>query len=305
MSNKNTNIYLDAKTSFLEPTVNQYGGHMVMTNVKKATRVKYVNIDTRFADDYSKTGYYTFTFPERQTNIKGIRIVTVETPVSFYNFSSSLGNNSFQIMNNTSIYLVDINNGIYNTTSLVEQINTQIQNDLSSTISISTDNQRSIITNSSIDEYTIKFNTDSSGNTDNRDLSSKLGRALGFKNASYTFNSTAPLISESSINLNTVRYLYLVVDEFSSGFTNSFICPLQHSVMSKKILGRISLDNNRFPYGSVQISNTFNAFLSSDIRYYNGAVDIQKIQVQLVNEYGVPIDLNGQDFSFLLEMIYE
>lgn len=311
MSNKNTNIYLDAKTSFLEPTVNQYGGHMVMTNVKKATRVKYVNIDTRFADDYSKTGYYTFTFPERQTNIKGIRIVTVETPVSFYNYSSSLGNNSFQITYNGSIYPIDISNGVYSTTAnLVTQINSQIQRDSQNTlsnISISTtpDQQRTIITNSSTNTYTIQFNTDFSGNTDNYNLGSKLGRALGFKNPSYSFNSTKSLISESSINLNTVRYLYLVVDEFSSGFTNSFICPLQHSLLSKKILGRIALDNTRFPYGSIQISNTFNAFLSSDIRHYNGVVDIQKIQVQLVNEYGVPIDLNGQDFSFLLEMTYE
>jgi len=311
MSNKNTNMYLDAKTSFLEPTVNQYGGHMVMTNVKKATRVKYVNIDTRFADDYSKTGYYTFTFPEKQTNIKGIRIVTVETPVSFYNFSSSLGNNSFQIRYNGAIYPIDISNGVYNTAStLVSQINSQIQRDsqnVLSNISISTtaDQQRTIITNSSSNNYTINFNTDFSGNTDNNNLSSKLGRALGFKTPSYSFNSSTPLTSESSINLNTVRYLYLVVDEFSSGFTNSFICPLQHSLLSKKILGRIALDNTRFPYGSVQISNTFNAFLSSDIRHYNGLVDIQKIQVQLVNEYGIPIDLNGQDFSFLLEMTYE
>jgi hypothetical protein len=61
----------------------------------------------------------------------------------------------------------------------------------------------------------------------------------------------------------------------------------------------------RYPYGSVQVSNTFNALLSSDIRQYNGAVDIQKIQVQLINEYGAPVDLNGQDFSFLLEMTYE
>jgi len=306
MSNKNTNIYLDAKTSFLEPAVNQYGGHMVMTNVKKATRVKYVNIDTRFADDYSKTGYYTFTFPEKQCNIKGIRIVTVETPVSFYNFSALLGNNSFQLTHGGSIYPVDISNGIYTTLAgLTAQINGQISALTNISFSTTPDQQKTRITSGLSTVSTIKFNTDPSGNTDNHDLTTKLGRALGFKNASYTFNSSTPLVAESTININTVRYLYLVVDEFSTGFTNSFICPLQHSLLSKKILGRIALDSIRFPYGTVQISNTFNALLSSDIRHYNGAVDIQKIQVQLINEYGAPIDLNGQDFSFLLEMTYE
>jgi len=306
MSNKNTNIYLDAKTSFLEPAVNQYGGHMVMTNVKKATRVKYVNIDTRFADDYSKTGYYTFTFPEKQCNIKGIRIVTVETPVSFYNFSASLGNNSFQLTHGGSIYPVDISNGIYTTLAgLTAQINGQISALTNISFSTTPDQQKTRITSGLPTVSTIKFNTDPSGNTDNHDLTTKLGRALGFKNASYTFNSSTPLVAESTININTVRYLYLVVDEFSTGFTNSFICPLQHSLLSKKILGRIALDSIRFPHGAVQISNTFNALLSSDVRHYNGAVDIQKIQVQLINEYGAPIDLNGQDFSFLLEMTYE
>jgi hypothetical protein len=306
MSNKNTNIYLDAKTSFLEPAVNQYGGHMVMTNVKKATRVKYVNIDTRFADDYSKTGYYTFTFPEKQCNIKGIRIVTVETPVSFYNFSASLGNNSFQLTHGGSIYPVDISNGIYTTLAgLTAQINGQISALTNISFSTTPDQQKTRITSGLPTVSTIKFNTDPSGNTDNHDLTTKLGRALGFKNASYTFNSSTPLVAESTININTIRYLYLVVDEFSTGFTNSFICPLQHSLLSKKILGRIALDSIRFPHGAVQISNTFNALLSSDVRHYNGAVDIQKIQVQLINEYGAPIDLNGQDFSFLLEMTYE
>jgi hypothetical protein len=320
MSNKNTNIYLDAKTSFLEPAVNQYGGHMVMTNVKKATRVKYVNIDTRFADDYSKTGYYTFTFPEKQCNIKGIRIVTVETPISFYNISASLGNNSFQITQNDNTYkIVTVNqyfinkalytvNNIDNITYKINLITKQYLPDVKVSYTSNSQNfdlNYTTITTTDNNNYTINFNTDPSGNIDNHDLTSKLGRVLGFKNASYTFNSSTPLVAESTINLNTLRYLYLVVDEFSTGFTNSFICPLQHSLLSKKILGRIALDNMRYPYGSVQVSNTFNALLSSDIRQYNGAVDIQKIQVQLINEYGAPVDLNGQDFSFLLEMTYE
>ena len=41
------NLFLDAKT-------NQYGRHMVMSNVQKQTMVKYVNIDTKFRDEYNE-----------------------------------------------------------------------------------------------------------------------------------------------------------------------------------------------------------------------------------------------------------
>ena len=146
------------------------------------------------------------------------------------------------------------------------------------------------------------------GNFDKNNFRSKLGWALGFRKQTYTPSSL--ITAESQLNLNTTRYIYLVVDEFSSGFTNSFVCPLNNYLLNKKILARISIDNNLVAYGldyigAVQISNTYNGLLSSDIRYYNGNVDIQKMNINLVNEYGQPIYLNGLDFSFLLEVTYE
>ena len=37
--------YFDNKTAFLEPTVTQYGSRMVMTNVTKPKKIKYINGD--------------------------------------------------------------------------------------------------------------------------------------------------------------------------------------------------------------------------------------------------------------------
>ena len=45
--------YFDNKDNFLEPNVTQYGSHMVMTNVHKSSKTKYINIDTRFSDEYN------------------------------------------------------------------------------------------------------------------------------------------------------------------------------------------------------------------------------------------------------------
>jgi len=292
MSNKNTNIYLDAKTSFLEPVVNQYGGHMVMSNVKKSTRVKYLNIDTRFTEEYeynkvyNQTNIFTISLPEKLCNVKSIRVVTTEIPITFYNFSSALGNNCFKISNTigstTTSSHIKIKDGYYTTAlALVNELNKYSTSDLS---------------------YNFSYNTTTNSISFTPQTNSTIEK--------YDIESLHALNPESQINLNTVRYIYLVVDEFSSGFTNSFVCPLNKFLLNKKILARIAIEPNILPYGldylgSIQISNTFNGFLSSDTRYYNGTVDIQKMNIQLVNEYGQPVYLNGLDFSFLLEVNYE
>ena len=51
---------------FMEPKTKQYGSHMVMTNVQKNSKTKYINIDTQFRDEYNymKTSNYNITLPE-------------------------------------------------------------------------------------------------------------------------------------------------------------------------------------------------------------------------------------------------
>ena len=89
-------FYNDNKELFLEPKTTQYGGHMVMTNVKKETKTKYINIDTRFRDDYNYSDpvNYNLTLPERITDVKSIKVKNVELPIVYYNVSAKNGNNS-------------------------------------------------------------------------------------------------------------------------------------------------------------------------------------------------------------------
>ena len=46
--------YFDNKDLFMGPIVNQYGSHMLMTDVKKETKTKYINIDTKFREEYNE-----------------------------------------------------------------------------------------------------------------------------------------------------------------------------------------------------------------------------------------------------------
>ena len=307
--------YFDKKDLFLEPKVNQYGSHMVMTNVTKPTKTKYINLDTKFSDDfnynrcgnsyYNSIESYTFTLPERLTEVKSMKVLSVEIPMSIYNISTSLGNNFFKVVDDTtsasSMIIVDPSN--YTIAGLKDEINNKLA--LLTTLSY-TDVSSNFSNLTAPVPYTVFFDTDICGNFDKYNFRSKLGWALGFRDQSYNITPPNIISSESFIDLSNPRYLFLVVDEFNNCVQNTFISPVNGSLMNKKILARISVDKARYPFGTILHSYENYGSLVSDTRYYSGGkVDIQKLNVQLVNEYGFPMNLNGLDFEFLIEVIFE
>jgi hypothetical protein len=328
-------MYSDNKDSFLQPKVSQYGSHMVMTNVSKPTQKKVWNIDTRFHDDYDNYSrmvngtpipWYTFTLPQPINDVKSITVNNVELPISFYNVSASLGNNVMQIISNGTSSLIIIPDGYYTSASLKTAVSTAIAALSGVTFDISYNglanaggNQYSSFRNGSSYALTFNFavkasktsactNVTASGATadfDKFNFKSKLGWLLGFRNITYTLATGAYLYSESVIDLNTPRYLYLVLDEFTHGNQNSFVSPMPSSIVNKNILAKISLDPLHYTFGTLMPANEYNGLLKSDKRTYNGKVNLQKLKIQLVTEYGHPINLNGLDFSFCTEIEYE
>ena len=296
--------YMDNKDCFLEPQVNQYGRNMVMTNVTRETKHKFIGIDTRFSDEYNASNY-TITLPERLTNVKSMSVRNVEIPMTFYNISSSLGNNYFSITASLIQHILTIPDGQYTSTTLTNAINTQIQS-LGvgyNVLVYNVVNNKSTF-DCSTNSVTIDFDTDSNGSFDKYNFKSKLGWLLGFRKQSYVI-TTALTTSECIVDLLGPKYLYLVIDEFSQKNPNSFLSPQSGFLLSKNILARISMDDSFFPFGKVLPANNHNGYLLTDQRSYNGTIDIKKLNVQVVNEIGIPIDFNGIDFSFCLEVVHE
>jgi hypothetical protein len=318
-------MYFDDKDSFLQPKVKQYGSHMVMTNVHKETKTKFWNIDTRFRDDYdqytqtitgSQINWYTFTLPQNINDVKSIYVCNVELPISFYNISASLGNNVMKI--NDSV--LTIPDGVYSLTSLRTAFQTQLAAlSLSAVVfDISLNgNNLSSFKNTTGSPITLNFAVKSAtcnplgtgvGSTtdfDKYNVKSKLGWLLGFRDITYTINSGVTKYSESVIDINNPKYLYLVIDEFNNANQNSFISALPTSIMNKNILAKISMDYRNYGNGTILPANEYNGLLLSDTRTYSGKVNLQKLKIQLVNEYGFPVNLNGLDFSFCLKIDYE
>ena len=304
--------YDDGKSNFLSPKVTQYDGHMVMTNVTKPTKHKFINIDTRYRDDYSSATNCEFTLPDRITDVKAMVVRNIEIPVTTYNFSSTIGNTYFQItdINGITKTLVTIPDGEYTPDDLATAVNTAIQSTsgIFKNLRYSTNtlyNSTSVFDCSS-GNLIVNFAVNSNGQYDGYNIKRKLGWFLGFRNQSYTILTTpSSTVSEGFVDYSGLRYLYLVVDEYTRGNQNSFIAALPSSLVRKNILARITLNKFTFPFGSYLPANNFNGHLLSDRRTYAGKVDIQKLSVQLVDDIGVPISLNGLDYSFCIEVEHE
>jgi len=295
--------YFDNKALFVGPKTTQYGSHNVMTNVVKESKKKYINIDSRFRDEYSNSDTCTVTLPDRINDVKNISVCNAEIPMSMYNVSADLGNHFFKLNDRT----ITIPSGYY---ASLEGLITRINATIGDSDIVFGIQQGNLVTIKNTKEqqqeaYTIDFAIDSAGNFDKYYFKSKMGWMLGFTELSYTIPARETITGEFFANLQGPRYIYLVVDEYSRGNQNSFVAPLSTSFINKNILARIVLDYRNYPYGSILTANLFNGYLLSDKRSYTGKVDLQKLTVQLVNEYGVPVNLNGLDYSFCMEVEHE
>lgn len=309
--------YLDQKDLFIIPKVSQYGSHMVMSNVCKETKTQFLNIDTRFRDEYNNMAYenvsnYTITLPYKFTDVKNISLTSIEIPLSYYNISESLGNNYFQIIISGTSRIITVPDGEYSISGLTSAIDTLISSNHIHIVSVNTSgtttttgNVFTKFTTSNNVSAIINFNIDKNGNFDKYNLKSKLGWILGFREPSITILINSTYISTSFIDINGPRYLYLVVDEYSSGTQKSFLPTLSTSQINKNVLARITISKSVYASSEIETANLKNGLLTTDTRIYSGKTDVQKLTVELVNEFGKSINLNGMDFSFCVKLDYE
>lgn len=295
--------YFDEKDLFSGPTVEQYGSHMIMKNVKKESKNMYLNIDTKFRDEYNDNFNinYNITLPERINNLKSMYITDVEVPLSYYIISENLENNIFQITHNNTKIIITIPDGDYDDSTLVTKINTILTTNSNpfSDISCSVLDNKFIFHVSSSEVFTLDFNIDTNGCNSMNSMKSRLGWMLGFRKESYTLENQ--LTSESFIDLYGPKYLFLVVEELSSATSqNGFLSFLSQSRINKSILARLSLERAKVGFNGIHTGD-----FTSDMREYNGKVDIQKLKVQLIDEFNRVMNLNGRDLSFCLRITYE
>ena len=306
-------LYFDKKNILSGPSVRQQDSHMIMEGVSKPLKERIVSIDTKFRKDiFNMDADVNLVLGEKITEVKSIEVDSVDIPITFFNINSH--NNSFVIrITNPSVstHTVSLTPGFYSSLSAIAtEINARLDaivvDDIVDTGFNVTDVSFNLIGNRGVfsttsNSYDISFNSVE----DCRGRSSGLGWLLGYRGNSYSINgSSKKAISEGVALLKYPRHIYIALNEFSnSSNMNAFHVPGNNSNLNKNIIARVSVPDTGF--GTTITASHGNGFLVSDVRKYLEKVNIQRIQVQLLDDAGNVIDMNGGDFAVNLRVVSE
>ena len=141
-----------------------------------------------------------------------------------------------------------------------------------------------------------------SSNCYSNDLRQKLGWQLGFRTDSIILSSTNLIANSSAIcYINYPRYIYIAIDDFQSSSQNYFAVA-SDSIIAPNIITRINIlslleEKTAFKQGAYAGDIYYN---QKHIREYFGPTSINKLKIQLLDEYGRQFSLNNMDWSFII-----
>ena len=101
--------------------------------------------------------------------------------------------------------------------------------------------------------------------------------------------------------MNYPRYIYIAIDDFQPSSRNYFSVAAP-SLIAPNIIARInmlSLLDEKTAFKQAANAGDY-LFTQKHIREYFGPTDINKLRIQLLDEYGRPLNLNGSDWSFVV-----
>jgi len=282
----------------------------VINPIKKRTIKRNLNIDTRFRDNYYSTSASNFSIqlPLNIDNVLQMQLAAIELPTTYYVVSKQYNNNYFNIVVNDENAVIQIPDGNYTQTTIMEIITTQLSlagapfSYISFIVNLTNTTTGSAQTmvgpNGSgiVNNLELNFQYDRNGVEDRgTPLPLKFGWNLGFRNGIYS--GVTNYVSEGVVDLTGPRYFYLVVDDYNNNVNNNFYSAFNNSILNKNILARISLQANQF---NILQQNNLNIVTTP--REYFGPVNLYAMNIQLLDEYGRIIDLNNMDFSFCLNL---
>ena len=292
--------YFDNKNVLSGPSVRQQDSHMIMEGVSKPLKERIVSIDTKFRKDiFNMNADINLVLGEKITEVKSIEVDSADIPITFYNINTN--NNNFVIKNTNpgvSSHTIVLTPNFYTSVSaLATEINSKLvaigTNFAVADVSFNLTAGKGVFSTTS-KSYDISFNG-----------STGLGWLLGYRGNSYTINSSSKkATSEGVALLKYPRHIYIALNEFSnSSNVNAFYVPGSNSNLNKNIIARVSVPDTGF--GTTITASHGNGLLVSEVRKYLEKVNIQRLQLQLLDDAGNVIDLNGCDFAVNLRVVSE
>jgi len=306
-----------------------------LTSLINPIKTKYVtkllNVNTLFRKNYylQKSTDFIIDLPETLKNVTSITLSNTEIPNTIYSFSSDIGTNEFTVetydgttYTNKKTTTVRIKNGNYSAKELVDYLNKYIfskdatlkriacnYDNITKKISFFRD-MRKDVSGGIGNDTTLFFNIDwRLKDKPNRSIQLNMGWILGFRKEYYSYDDDYVDISKVSFdkgegfeaescfqNLNGQRYIFLSVDDYNKNYSKMLFSPFEDSVINdNNIFAKINNDYDSFDYTNGDVDYQFK-------RQYFGPVDLMKLRVRLLDEYGRVVSLNNADYSFTIKV---
>jgi hypothetical protein len=261
-----------------------------------------LNIDSKFRKNYFTTNpsNYILDIPYKLKNVISMQLRSIELPNSWYLFDEKKKTNLFYIQapdinGDPQDYRVRIEPGNYSVDGLKSNLIYEILTGgtylpdptFPINIDINNYNGKTTISHTNNNNFTIDFGIE------NRDSPFNMGWALGYRMNKYT--GTNSYTSEGLYNAGTQKYLFFIVRDFQNHTNDKIVAIYEKSYLSKDILAKIPLSSSSFTILFEEQNNTARK------REYLSPVDIQRLEFEIVDEYGDLIDLNNMDFSVTLQ----
>ena len=290
--------------------------------VKRKTFNQTVMMNTLFREDYTSTMSTDFNIvlPAYFKNVMSLRLSSLQLPNVMYNISAANGNNTMyiEVDNGGPTGGVTMPDGNYDINSFITVLQTQINTQLSTTnFSVTYDQYTQKITITYTDpplnpNFTMVFyvpipkydkyknlhkpDNDYRKNecVDISQIYKGFGWFMGYRKAEYSGATT--YTTEAVYSSSPYEYIYFTLNDYNMSQSQNIFGMFSKSILGDNILAIIPVTSNSF---NICFDNGVN--LLEKKREYYGPVNIQRLKIQLLNQYGEILCLNNMDFSFSLE----
>jgi hypothetical protein len=288
--------------------------------IKRKTFNQTVMLNTLFREDYETTTSTDFNIvlPYYFKNVFSLRLSSLQLPNVMYNISSANGNNSFyiEVENGGPNGVITMPDGNYDISNFISVLQTQINTQLSTsnflveydqythkiTISYSDPSNFTMIFYRSIPKIidkSCKYNKPDNDYRKNEcvDISQiykNLGWFMGYRKSIYDGSNI--FTTEGVYNSSPYDYVYFTLNDYNNSQSQNIFGMFSKSILGDNILAVIPVTCKSF---NICFDNGVNILEKK--REYYGPVNIQRLKIQLLNQYGEVLNLNNMDFSFSIE----
>ena len=272
-----------------------------LNNLKRKVVIQTVILNSLFREDYKNTSSTDFNLvlPYQFKNVLSIRLSSIQLPNVIYCFSGAKMNNIMFIEETGDDYhakgTIILPDGNYSVTELASTLERTINECLDINpprFKVRGDEASQKVT--IFNDYST-FSMNFLKDVESSDFNSTLGWIMGFREK--TYECSTRYTCEAVYNSAASDYIFFILNDFNNSQTQTILAMYSKSYIGDNILAMVPLTSKSYH----MTFNNGHDFIEKKREYF-GPVNLQRMKIELRNQFGELLDLNSMDFSFSLEV---